>query len=205
MPAAATTLQSRKQQLVRDAIWDAAIDLFAEKGFDETTVDDIAERAGVSRRSFFRYFGSKDDLLGQGMATYGEALSEAVRACPATYTPLEVVRETALVIARGAAAQPRTRTIIEIAERNAAARAAQLSRRPEVEDQVAAAFASRARRATKADVTPRLLAALTLSILDVAFRSWYEHDQRDISASVEKVTAALAGIVEGRTESKPRR
>src|SRR5437899_1533793 len=50
------TLQARKQRLVRDAIWDAAIDLFAQEGFDETTVDDIARAAGVSRRSFFRYF-----------------------------------------------------------------------------------------------------------------------------------------------------
>ena len=65
------TLQERKQQVVRSAIWDAAIDLFVEKGYDETTVDEVAERAGVSRRSFFRYFSSKSDLVSAGMATYG--------------------------------------------------------------------------------------------------------------------------------------
>src|SRR5438034_1129540 len=64
---ATPTLLARKQQLVRDVIWDAAIDLFTEKGFDETTVDDIAQTAGVSRRSFFRYFSSKSDLLALGI------------------------------------------------------------------------------------------------------------------------------------------
>jgi AcrR family transcriptional regulator len=51
-------LQARKQQVVRDAIHDAAIGLFAVKGFDKTTVDEIAEAAGISRRSFFNYYVS---------------------------------------------------------------------------------------------------------------------------------------------------
>ena len=76
------TLHARKQQFVRDAIWDAATDLFAEKGFDETTVDDIAEAAGVSRRSFFRYFSSKSDLMAHGMVSYGAELSEAIELAP---------------------------------------------------------------------------------------------------------------------------
>src|SRR5216684_2163838 len=90
----APTLQARKQQVVRDAIWDAAIDLFAEKGFDETTVDDIAEAAGVSRRSFFRYFASKSDLMAHGMVNYGAELSAAIDACPQSYSLAEVFRET---------------------------------------------------------------------------------------------------------------
>src|SRR5580704_3163592 len=49
------TLQVRKQQLVRGAIYEAAIELFGKKGFDQTTVEEVAQAAGVSRRSFFRY------------------------------------------------------------------------------------------------------------------------------------------------------
>jgi AcrR family transcriptional regulator len=79
------TIQKRKQLLVRDAIWDAAIDLFGKKGFDKTTVDDIAKAAGVSRRSFFRYFSSKDDLLAQGMISYGEWLEQAIESCPRSW------------------------------------------------------------------------------------------------------------------------
>ena len=81
------TLQARKQELVRNAIWDAATDLFAEKGFDETTVDDIVKNAGVSRRSFFRYFSSKSDLMAQGLVSYGTALTGAIAACPRNLLP----------------------------------------------------------------------------------------------------------------------
>src|SRR6266851_630905 len=102
------TLQARKQQIVRDAIWDAAIDLFAEKGFDETTVDDIAQAAGVSRRSFFRYFASKNDLMAHGMVNYGAELTAAIDACPQTYSLSEVFRETVLRVAQKSVAHPRT-------------------------------------------------------------------------------------------------
>ena len=48
------SLQERKQQVVRDAIWHAATDLFSEQGYEETTIDEIAEKAGVSRRQVRR-------------------------------------------------------------------------------------------------------------------------------------------------------
>lgn len=76
------TLQERKQQLVRSAIWDAATDLFAEQGYDETTIDDIAKRAGISRRSFFRYFSSKSALMAYGVVDYAKHLTDAIEACP---------------------------------------------------------------------------------------------------------------------------
>ena len=72
-------LQARKQQVVREAIHDAAIGLFAVNGFDQTTVDEVAEAAGISRRSFFHYFVSKYDLLAQDTVKYGAALVEAVK------------------------------------------------------------------------------------------------------------------------------
>src|SRR5882724_4825502 len=108
------TLHARKQQFVRDAIWDTATDLFAEKGFDETTVDDIAQAAGVSRRSFFRYFASKNDLMAHGMVNYGAELTAAIDACPQTYSLSEVFRETALRVAQKSVAHPRTRKIMAI-------------------------------------------------------------------------------------------
>src|SRR5947209_20374773 len=94
------TLQERKQQFVRDAIWDAAIDLFDRKGFDETTVEEIAQAAGTSRRSFFRYFESKSDLLAQAVVSYGTSLNDAIENCPKTYSVAEVFRATVLAVAR---------------------------------------------------------------------------------------------------------
>jgi AcrR family transcriptional regulator len=53
----------RRRVMVRNDIGRIAIDLFAERGFDAVTVDDIALAAGISPRTFFRYFGSKDEVI----------------------------------------------------------------------------------------------------------------------------------------------
>ena len=188
------TLQIRKQQLVRNAIYEAAIDLFAEKGFDETTVEEVAQAAGVSRRSFFRYFASKDDLLAQNVVHFGSILSATITACPPALTPLETVRETVLSVVRQTAAHPRTRQIIEISQRSASARQAHHSRMMDVEDVVAAAFASRLRSASKDVLKPRLLASLTLSIMNVAIISWFRDEYQDLSTAARQVFTNLTRI-----------
>jgi len=191
--ATTETLKSRKQDVVRNAIWDAAVDLFAEKGFDETTVEEIAQAAGVSRRTFFRYFSSKNDLMGQGIVDYGTALSEAIRACPRSLSQIEVVHQTVLKVATGAADYPRLRKIMHVSETSPTAREAQMSRRAELEDRATEAFAERCRKRSK-DPTARLLAGLTLAMLDVTFRLWLDREQ-DISDTAEQVFQTLVGVV----------
>lgn len=196
-------LQVRKQQFVRDAIWDAATDMFAKKGFDETTVDDIARAAGVSRRSFFRYFSSKSDLMAEGIVSYGTALTDAINACPQTDSLSEVFRKTVLQVAQQSAAYPRTRKIMQIAAKYPTAREAQLSRLAELQDRVAGAFARRCRQASEDDLTPSVLAGLTLSVLAVTFRSWFEKDQQDISITADQVFATLGRVM--CADRKPRK
>jgi AcrR family transcriptional regulator len=191
-------LQARKQDVVRSAIWDAAIDLFAERGFEETTVDEIARAAGVSTRTFFRYFASKSDLMGHGMITYRTLLSAAVRDAPSPLSPMQVLRHTVQKIAADAVAQPRTRQIVAIASVSPAAREAQLARRAEVENELAAAFAARIRIAPDDAVSARLLAALTLAVVDVTFRVWSKSGETDIVSITDDVLAALAGLVADR-------
>lgn len=194
MGATTETLKSRKQDVVRNAIWDAAVDLFAEKGFDETTVEEIAQAAGVSRRTFFRYFSSKNDLMGQGIVDYGTALSEAIRASPRSLAQIEMVHQTVLKVATGAADYPRLRKIMHVSETSPTAREAQMSRRAELEDRATESFAERCRKRSTKDPTARLLAGLTLAMLDVTFRLWLEREQ-DISETAEQVFQTLIGIV----------
>ena len=184
-------MQARKQQLVRDAIWDAATDLFALKGFDETTVDDIAQAAGVSRRSFFRYFASKNDLMAHGMVNYGAELTAAIESCPESYSLSEVFRETVRHVARKSAANPRARTILAIVTKYPAARAAELSRFAEVQDLVAKAYSRRPRKRGESELTARLLAGLTLQVTGVTVRWWFEQGRPEITDAVDQAMATL--------------
>ena len=80
---AETGRRDRKKKETRQALRDAAHRLFAEKGFSQTTVDDIAEAADVSRRTFFRYYASKDDLLRSDVSDLLPVMLGALRARPA--------------------------------------------------------------------------------------------------------------------------
>jgi AcrR family transcriptional regulator len=189
------SLQARKQQLVREAIWDAAIDLFAQKGFNETTVDDIVEAAGVSRRSFFRYFGSKDDLITQrGTLAYETLFTEAIQSCPSTYSLLDVLKQTVLQVAQHSAAEPRTRKIMQISAKYPEARRA-LSHLAESHESVTAAFARKCTKNAKGRMTASLLAALTLSMLGATVHTWFETGEQDISKIVDQVFASLNELV----------
>src|SRR5262245_11731197 len=84
-------LRERKKAHTREAIIEAAIELFEQKGFDETTVEDIAAAADVSPRTFFRYFDSKLDVVMASKHPEDENLAELVIARPADEGPIEAV------------------------------------------------------------------------------------------------------------------
>jgi len=194
-PAAAATarpsLQARKQEFVRDAIWTAAVDLFAKKGFEETTIDDIVDAAGTSRRTFFRHFESKRDLMAQPVVSYGASLTKAIESCPPASLPAGLFRHVVLEVAQRTAADSRMRKVMEIAARYPAAREAQLSRVAEVQDRLAEAFAQRCQDA----VTAHVLAGLTLSALSLTYRVWFSKGNKDIVSAVQHVLAEFSVVV----------
>lgn len=73
-----------------DRLAQAALDLFAERGYENTTVIDIAQRAGLGKTTFFRHFQDKREVLFGG-DTMNDLLTEAILAAPAEATPIEAV------------------------------------------------------------------------------------------------------------------
>lgn len=85
MPASSDQkLWARTRQAVHAEVSRTAMGLFLERGFEATTIDDIAAAAGISRRSFFRYFGTKEDIVLGDLAAQGELIREELRARPDT-------------------------------------------------------------------------------------------------------------------------
>lgn len=92
---------ARWQPEARERLVRAALDLFSERGYDDTTVAQIAERAGLTKSTFFRHFPDKREVLAAGQDTLCQLLSEGIAGAPASATPLEAVA-AALEAAAGA-------------------------------------------------------------------------------------------------------
>ena len=75
----------------RQRLEQAALELYAERGFDDTTVAQIAERAGLTERTFFRHFEDKREMLFGGAGALQDLLVGAVADAPAEASPLEAV------------------------------------------------------------------------------------------------------------------
>ena len=75
----------------RERLVVAAVDLFTERGYDATTVAQIAERAGVTKSTFFRHFPDKRELLVAGQETLSRLLAEGIAEAPVSASPLEAV------------------------------------------------------------------------------------------------------------------
>ena len=75
----------------RERLVVAAVDLFTEQGYDATTVAQIAERAGLTKSTFFRHFPDKRELLVAGQEALSRLLAEGIAQAPADASPLEAV------------------------------------------------------------------------------------------------------------------
>jgi AcrR family transcriptional regulator len=85
-------LSERRRRLMRDELGRIAIRLFAERGFDNVTVDEIAAAAGTSPRTFFRYFSTKDEIVLDYERRLQERLLDALRSRPPAEGPVKALR-----------------------------------------------------------------------------------------------------------------
>ena len=93
MAEPATGLRERKKRETREALTRAALELFVERGYDETTLAEIAAAAGVSTRTIFAYFPSKEDILFSTLQAMRDALAAALADRPAGTDALTALRE----------------------------------------------------------------------------------------------------------------
>lgn len=93
LKAESGSLRERKQQLVRREIEDAAWKLFLSIGFDKATIDRISRNAGVSRRTFFRYFQGKEDLLSLSIRDFGDRIAQSFAEKPRTMDAFRALAE----------------------------------------------------------------------------------------------------------------
>ena len=90
------SLQEKRRRFVANEIAGAALRLFAEKGFDEVTIDEIAAEAGMSSRTFFRYYATKEDVVLQYQRRTQERMRATLARRPPEEGPVTALRETYL-------------------------------------------------------------------------------------------------------------
>ncbi|MDS0135404.1 MULTISPECIES: helix-turn-helix domain-containing protein [unclassified Amycolatopsis] len=104
---------SRWEPNTRERLLDAALDLFGERGYDSVTVAEIAERAGLTKRTFFRHFSDKREVLFAGQDVLSRIFAEAIADAPASASPAEAVAValTAAAAAMGPHRRARARQV----------------------------------------------------------------------------------------------
>jgi AcrR family transcriptional regulator len=180
-------LRDAKRHVVKEALWRTALELFDSQGYHRTTVEQIAEHAGVSRRTFFRYFSTKEEIVVFATDAYGDLIVQAIHQCADQGRPIEVVRAAVMCVAEFVVAQPTARRSMQITDEHPEVKAAQLSRLHRIESRIAGEF----RRALglRDPHHPRAtaLAATTLMLVDVTLRTWY----RDGAVPLTRIIDAL--------------
>jgi AcrR family transcriptional regulator len=173
----------------------AGLDLYSERGFEQTTVAEIAKRAGLTERTFFRYFADKREVLFSGASALQELLVSTVAHAPASTSPMDAVEGAILAAAallgeRRDFAQKRQAVIVA----NAELRERELIKLASL----GAAVAAELRRRGVSEPAASLSAEAGIAIFKVAFERWVDpRNERKfpslISESLDQLRAVTAG------------
>lgn len=200
-------LREQNKARTRQRLVEVSLSLFERRGFDEVTVEEIAEAAMVSPRTFYRYFGSKEGVLYDDRDDLA-VLHRAIADHPADESPLAAVRAGVLVLARRtAASQDLTRRRIRISQTTASLGTHERTQiQPRWEQALAAAVADRLGVDVDADERPELLAGIGIAVmrsLTASFRT--DEGPVDLEALVVDRFALLAELVTGVEDRTPAR
>ena len=186
---------SRWEPNARGRLEQAALQLFIERGFEQTTVAEIAERAGLTERTFFRHFADKREVLFGGASALQELLVNAVASTPAAVAPLDAIVEA--LVAAGALLQERRdyarqRQIVIAA--NAELRERELIKLATLAETLADAL----RRRGVAEPAASLVAEAGIAVFKVAFDRWVtETTEHDLPQLIRESLEELKGVTVG--------
>lgn len=170
----------------------AALELYGERGFEPTTVAEIAKRAGLTERTFFRHFADKREVLFSGSATLRDLLVTEVANAPADVAPLDAV-VTALEAA-GAALQERrdfSRQRQTVIDANPELQERELIKLASLADAVAGALRERG----ITDLAASLTAEAGIAIFKVAFERWInDPNPKDLPHTIRESLDELKAV-----------
>ncbi|RKN26125.1 acyl-CoA-like ligand-binding transcription factor [Micromonospora musae] len=179
-PRSDTTLAERKRQLVAEELRNAALMLLATRGFDAVTVDDIVAAAGMSRRTFFRYFASKEDVVVRFIADMGTDVVAELAARPKDEPPSVALRHAIWRPLAGCADQPdhaeRSRIVVRLILDTPALHARWLERQIHWRAGLTAELAARNGLDPDTDPYPHLAAGMAMLALDAVLQQWQPGD-----------------------------
>jgi AcrR family transcriptional regulator len=178
----------------RGRLADAALTLYSERGFDQTTVAEIASRAGLTERTFFRHFADKREVLFGASSELQELMVGAVAGAPDAATPIEAVAaglEAAASVLRDREYSRRRQAIITAT--------AELQERELIKfASLASAIAEALRGRGVEEPAASLAAEAGLGVFRVAFERWInDTDQRDLSEVIRESLADLKAVTAG--------
>lgn len=175
-----------------DRLRAAAIELYTRDGFAETTVEAIAERAGVTRRTYFRLFADKREVLFGGSEELGDVLAAAVTAAPAEVGVRDAVVSGLSAVVSNLA--PRRDELV--------VREAIVAGSPELRERERAKLGSWSARLETAlldrdlaDVDAAVIAGSAVVALNVAAQRWLADPAVSLAAALDEALAALRALV----------
>lgn len=165
--------RERKRRQTRERIEQAAMALFLERGFDATTIEDITEAADVSKRSFFDYFPSKEEVVAAWQDSFADRLMAAVAARPLEESPVEAV-EAAIIATVIASTDERELALGELIHCTPALKARDQLKYAKLEQKLAEALLRRKGDQPEDRSRMRILSAIVIGALRVGGELWQE-------------------------------